>query len=422
MKKTKFQQTKLVPIEEYLRPQYINELIRCVPFQWKRNPVDHRLENASRRTFLVIAFLNVCYYSFNILDILGRLFLGRPTSQNPPIFSTTVYFSVRALWLYLKRREIVDLANELDREWPKDFAGVVEMQMDQSYELFRQRFAFMSFMVHVVQPFYCFFPLFYYLLTHKSADVPVEAYETLLGGWLPFGLRQNPKYYFAVWCFDLTLTCCGLGCFVAFDSLFNAFHNLLVTHLNYLATKFAAIDPVESMANEEQFFADLKVWVQKQQIINDLCRRYNDIFKGAFLVGNFICAGSICIMLFIMTEASDFIVIIQNVQSLFVLIVFTFEICLRGSQLQEASDQLPKTLYNQLWYNGNPRYRKFFLLWLQYSQRTQKLGGYGLIEVNMVHFTDVSSLQMKIYCLLNNFTDLQIMQLSYRLFTFLKSH
>lgn len=64
--------------------------------------------------------------------------------------------------------------------------------------------------------------------------------------------------------------------------------------------------------------------------------RYNNIFKVAFLVSNFLGAGSLCFMLFMLSEATDLFIIVQYTLPTVVLIGFTFEICLRGTQLEEA--------------------------------------------------------------------------------------
>jgi len=56
----------------------------------------------------------------------------------------------------------------------------------------------------------------------------------------------------------------------------------------------------------------------------------------AFLVSNFVGAGSLCFYLFMLSETSDVLIIAQYILPTLVLVGFTFEICLRGTQLEKA--------------------------------------------------------------------------------------
>ncbi|XP_020817712.1 odorant receptor 88a [Drosophila serrata] len=390
-------------MEDFLRTQWFQKLSQMEHFKWQRNPEDNSLVNASMRGFWLSAFLNVVFFGSNVGDILRHLWLGRPANQNPPVFSITMYFSIRGLMLFLKRREIVEFVNDLDRECPRDLVSQLDMQMDQTYHHFWQRYRFIQIYANVGGPIFCLMPVAFFLLGHEGNGVPVAQHEQLLAGWLPWDLRKDPRFYFLVWFIDVACTTCGVSFFVTFDNLFNVMQGQLLMHLNYLARQFADLDPSQSLNNEGAFFSVLRRLVQRQQLLNGLCNKYNEIFKVAFLVSNFVGAGSLCFYLFMLSETSDVLIIAQYIIPTMVLVGFTFEICLRGAQLEEASERLELALSSQNWYLGSQRYRKFFLLWMQYAQRTQKLGAFGLIQVNMVHFTD-------------------IMQLAYRLFTFLKSH
>ncbi|XP_017046820.1 odorant receptor 88a [Drosophila ficusphila] len=390
-------------MEDFLRPQLFQQVAQMVHFHWQRNPKDNRLVNTSMLTFHLSAFLNLAFFGFNGWDIIGHLWLGHPLNLNPPVLSITIYFSIRGLMLFLKRKEIIELVNDLDRECPRDLARQLDMGMDKTYKNFSQRYRFVAIYAHVGGFLFCVMPVAVFLLTHEGKDTPVALHEQLLGGWLPFGMRMDPNYYFPAWIFDVACTMCGCSFFVTFDNLFNVMQGHLIMHLNHLGRRISELDPRKSVTNETQFFADLRMVVQRQQLLNELFSKYNEIFKVAFLISNFLGAGSLCFYLFMLSETSDLVSIAQYVIPTIVLVVFTFEICLRGTQLEQASEGLEWSLSQQEWYLGSQRYRKFYLLWTKYCQRTQKLSAYGLIEVNMVHFTE-------------------IMQLAYRLFTFLKSH
>jgi len=260
-------------MEDFLRPQLFQKLARMVHFQWLRNPEDNSMVNASMWPFWLSAILNIMFFFFNGWDIIGHLWLGRPTNQNPPVLSITIYFSIRGLMLFLKRNEIVEFVNDLDRECPRDLASQLDMQMDRTYSYFWKRYRIVQIYAHVGGLAFCLMPMALFLLTHEGKGSPVAQHEQLLGGWLPLGLRKDPKYYFLVWIFDFSCTTCGVSFFITFDNLFNVMQGHLLMHLNHLARQFSALDPRQSLTNEEQFFSDLRLLVQRQQLLNDLCGR-----------------------------------------------------------------------------------------------------------------------------------------------------
>lgn len=244
-----------------------------VHFDWQRNPENNRLVNASMVPFWLSALLNLVFFGCNGWDILAHFWLGTPLNQNPPVFSITIYFSIRGLMLFLKRRNIVEFVNDLDRECPRDMASQLDLQMDQTYRNFWQRYRFVRIYAHVGGSMFCLMPMAFFLLTHEGSDVPVAQHEQLLAGWLPWGLRQEPSYYFVAWIIDVSCTTCGVSFFITFDNLFNVMQGQLLMHLNYLARQISALDPRQSVSNEAAFFAHLRVLVQRQQLLNGLCDR-----------------------------------------------------------------------------------------------------------------------------------------------------
>lgn len=275
--------TKLIRMEDFLRPQNIQQYSKNVHFKWRRNPVDNRLENTSMLAFHMSAFWNVIFFSLNGWNVLEHLLFGHPNTQNPPIVSITIYFSIRGLMLYLKRKDIIDFVNDLDREWPQNIASQLEKNMDQTYLSFCQRYRFVQIFSMVGFPIFCTLPVGVFVLTHEGIDVPVSLNEQLLGGWLPFGIRLNPKFYFLVWTFDVICTLCGVSFFLSFDNLFNVMQNHLIMHLNDLSKRIDAFDPVDSVTNEKMCFAKLSALVQRQQLLNELCRRLSNFHSYLYL-------------------------------------------------------------------------------------------------------------------------------------------
>ncbi|XP_030374342.1 odorant receptor 88a-like [Scaptodrosophila lebanonensis] len=168
-----------------------------------------------------------------------------------------------------------------------------------------------------------------------------------------------------------------------------------------------SIDATSSMTEtfeaQQQFFKHITSLLRRQQRIHQLNAKFNAISKNCFLVGDFIAAGSLCFLLFAITETKDVMLIVQYVLPTMGLILFTLDQCYHGAQLEEASKNLETVVYNHNWYEGSKKYRKLIILSLGYSQQTIKLNAYGMMDVNMVHFT-------------------HIMRTAYNLLAFLKSH
>ncbi|XP_068147910.1 odorant receptor 88a [Drosophila tropicalis] len=400
------EEERLVRLEDFLIYCWFQKVSGLIPFYWARDPTNpQRLINTTQMGFLRLGILSVAYFFFNGFGFLITSYLGVPSNQNPPIFSISLYFNLRGLSLYLKRDQIVRFICALDRESAKNLSEQEELQLREVYEAYKKRYLIVSIYSHASLVFFCCLPLGFYFLTNEGPDDYITLDQQLLAGWLPFNMRQNHHLYMVCWTYDMLCTVCGISFFISFDMLFYVMQRQLIMHFDTLTRQISAIDARDSLVLGEEdfgFYAKIYRLASRHQHLNDLCGMYNEIFKAALLVGNFVCATSICLHLYLITETTDLFKIFQFLFPTLALLGFTFDLCLRGTQLEEASGRLQTALYNQNWYMGSRKYRKLMILWLQFAQCTQKLDAYGLIQVNIVHFTD-------------------LLQLAYRLFTFLKS-
>lgn len=73
---------------------------------------------------------------------------------------------------------------------------------------------------------------------------------------------------------------------------------------------------------------------------------------------------------------------------------------------------------------GSKKIRKLLTIWMSYTLVNKTLNAYGLVDFNMMHFSDVSECfymcNLLSISLVFSFI-FQMMQLVYKLFTFLKS-
>ncbi|XP_017957677.2 odorant receptor 88a [Drosophila navojoa] len=392
-----------IKIESFFEFQKFQQFFHLLHFKFYRNDAG-RIVNRSELVFFTGFSLDIWFFGVNLFDIFWSMRRGVPSSQNLPVLSISVYYAIRGILLYTKRHEIIDFINVMDREFPRDLPTQQHLQVAEIFEQHKKRKGYVGLFAYVALGGFSIAPIIFYILAYEDRNAPILLDQQLLGGWLPYNIRQIHLLYPFVWIYDVYAMLVGVTYFTTFDTLFIAFQTLLRMHLNGLRRQIEQLnaDDSENPVDEQRFFAYISSLIRRHQEINVLCDKFNDLFKLAIFLSDLVGATSICFHLYLMSEASDKLMIAKFLGPTMALVAFTFECCLRGSQLEEASAGLNEALYNHSWYHGSKKYRKVMLIWIKYSQCTRKLTAYGLVEVNMMHFTD-------------------IMQLAYRLFTFLKS-
>ncbi|XP_030559157.1 odorant receptor 88a [Drosophila novamexicana] len=392
-----------IKIEQFLQFHKYQQVFHFLHFQFVRN-ADGRLFNKSEMVFRVSFLLDVWFFGINLFDILRSIHLGETSHQNLPVLSISIYFTIRGIIMFIKRHDIVDFLNVLDREFPKDLVSQRVLNVSQVFDRYHRRHGYVGLYANYALPGFCFTPVVTYILTYEDRNAPILLDYQLLGGWLPYDLRQNHLVYPLVWLYDVYCMLVGVTFFTSFYTLFNTMQAQVIMHLDCFCRQLEALNAADThhAMDERQFYEHICGLIRRHQQLNLICDKFNDIFKLAILITDLVGATSICFHLYLITETQDPLMIVKYILPTLALVVFTFEICLRGTQIEEASSRLNEALYNQNWYMGSKMYRKLILIWIKYAQCTRKLTAYGLVEVNMKHFSD-------------------IMQLAYRLFTFLKS-
>ncbi|XP_034484438.1 odorant receptor 88a [Drosophila innubila] len=316
-----------------------------------------------------------------------------------PVLTIGSFFGVRGIVMYVKRHDIIRFLNVLDREFPHDLPTQRVLQVRQVYEGALRRHKYVEILIHISIYGFCLMPLTVYMFT-RDTNGPITVEQQLLGGWLPFGLSESHKAYPLAWLYDVVVSISGVAFFSTFDTLFYTMHGQIIMHLDSLSMQLKSLNWTSE--DNTQLFEQLCPLIRRHQYLNLLCDQFNDIFNAGIMITDLMAATTICFHLYLLTETDDQFLMIRYLIPIVSLILFTFEICHRGAQLEEAYLQLNATLYNQDWYKCDQKIRKLILIWLKYTQCIKKLNAYGLMELNMVHFTDV-------------------MKLTYRLFTFLKT-
>ncbi|XP_017844822.1 odorant receptor 88a-like [Drosophila busckii] len=364
-----------------------------------------RLKSKPNLVFGLSFLLDALYFGLNAYDILRSKYLGVASHQNVPVLSITIFFTMRGIASYIKRHDTMNFLNELDRIFPKDLETQRLYKVEQAHKEFVKRYNAVRNIVLISLNGFIWTPVLVYMVTCAGRDKSIIMDHQVLGGWLPWNLRQSHMAYPLVVLIDVVCTLSGSAFFTGFDTFFSSMQQQLVMHFDCLCRNIELLDGSysENSNDAAELYKHIGELIRNHQHLNSLCDQFNDIFKAAIFTTHLVVATTICCHLYLITETQDVLLIIKYILPTLVLVGFTFEICMRSTQLHEASLRVNSTIYEQNWYQGTKKYRKLMLIWLRYAEIPKEINAYGLIEVNMMHFTDM-------------------MQLAYRLFTFLKSN
>ncbi|KAH8358884.1 hypothetical protein KR093_003187 [Drosophila rubida] len=398
---------KQLILSDEMEPLRFEQFIRFLKFQ-KWCCLQHfqitrdelgRLYNTNEIIFYKTAVVHICFFAGMFIELGRGIFLGIPSNPNLPALFIGSFFSVRGVMLYIKHDDIMQFLNVLDREFPHDTNAQKAIHAPAFYERSQLRHKYVQILVQFAIAGFCLAPPIVYALT-RDIDGPIREEQQLLGGWLPFGIRDNHNLYVVAWFYDIVCSISGTAFFCTFDAIFNTMILQIIMHLDDLARRLQCLDLTAE--DDAQIYNQFCRLIRRHQYLNSLCDTLNSIFNTAIMLTDLLAAGAMCFHLYLVTETKDFIMMSRYMIVGAALVGFTYEICLRGTQLEEASSQLNVVLYNQSWFVCDRKTRKLILMWLKYTQNTKKLNAFGLMELNMVHFTD-------------------IMNMAYRLFAFLKS-
>lgn len=328
---------KPITIEEFFEFQKFQQVLHFLHFKFYRND-EGRIVNRSVLVFFTGFSLDFWFFAVNCFDIIRSRYLGEISNQNLPVLSISVYYTIRGIMLYMKRHDIVDFINVMDREFPKDLATQKVLQVPDIYERHAKRQRYVGYFAYCALGGFCMAPIIFYIHDYDGRSAPIQLDHQLLGGWLPFNLRQNHNVYPLVWLYDVYAMLVGVTYFTTFDTLFSALQTQLIMYLGGLRRQIEQLDCAESVnpINERQFYERINGMIRRQQEINLLCEKFIDIFKLSIFISDLVGATSICFHLYLMSEADDMLTVGKYLCPTMALVIFTFECCLRGTQLEEA--------------------------------------------------------------------------------------
>ncbi|KAH8311520.1 hypothetical protein KR044_006689, partial [Drosophila immigrans] len=345
-----------------------------------------RLCNKTRMVFYGTAVLHFCFFVGIFVEVIRGVLLGLPANPNLPALFIGLFFTTRGILMFIKHDDVIKFLNVLDQEFPHDLSGQKAVCAPQYYERSKLRHKYVENIIQFCMLGFVTVPPMVYALT-RDVSGPIREEQQLLGGWLPFGIRENHNLYVLAWLFDVMCSFSGTAYFCTFDAIFNTMILQIYMHLDDLARQLECLDLMA--VSHEQLYNQLCRLIRRHQYLNSICDQFNGIFNLSIMLTDLIAAAAICFHLYLVTETQDLMMKLRYMVVAMALVAFTFEICLRGTHLEEASSQLNAILYNQNWFMCDKKTRKLILMWIKYTQCTKTLNAYGLMELNMVHFTDV---------------------------------
>lgn len=321
-----------IKFEQLLLFKSCQKFFRMLHYQIGRDECG-RLVNKTKIVFPMTCILHICFFSGMFIAIGDLLQQGVRPDAFLPVLTIGSYFGVRGVFMYIKRHDIIKFLNVLDSEFAHDLAAQKVLQVPQKYKEALQRHKYVELLINISVFGFCLMPPTVYIFT-RDPNGPITVQQQLLGGWLPFGLRESHKAYPLAWFYDVLCSANGVAYFSTFDTLFYTMHGQIIMHLHSLSMQLESLDWTSE--DDTRLFEKLCPLINRHQYLNSLCDQFNDIFNASILITDFMAATTICFHLYLLTETDDHFLMFRYFIPIVGLILFTFEICHRGAQLEEA--------------------------------------------------------------------------------------
>jgi len=267
------------------------------------------------------------------ISIKNSLQQGERPDAYLPVLTIGSFFGVRGVVMYVKRHDIFKFLNVLDREFPHDLPTQKVLQVHQVYAEALRRHKYVEILINISVYGFCLMPAIVYVFT-RDPNGPITVQQRLLGGWLPFGLSESHRAYPLAWFYDVVVSISGVAFFSTFDTLFYTMHGQIIMHLDLLCLQLKSLN--WSSEEDTQLYEQLCSLIHRHQYLNSLCDQFNDIFNAGIMITDLMAGTTICFHLYLLTETDDHFLMFRYFNPIVGLILFTFEICHRGAQLEEA--------------------------------------------------------------------------------------
>lgn len=327
---------KPVRFEEFLKNKKFQNFLRLRHFNFHRDVNGRLIVHTARWIYYFVISVHMSFFCLNSFDIARSLFLRVPCSQNLPVLTIATFFSIRGLMLVFKRTDIMDFLLALDEEFPSSQEAQSLWQVRQALERHLERNRYSDAILIGVILGYCCTPFVVYLVTYEGSDAFITENQQLLGGYLPYGVRQKHWAYPLVYTFDMLCVLSGSALYASVDTLYFSMQGQLIMHLNYLNRQICATDMRDDATDEGQLNAHLCQLIRRQQKLSTMFDQFNDIFKLMLMVTDLIAATTICFHLYLFSETEDIFLRVKCVLPSGLLVLYTFETCLRGTHVAEA--------------------------------------------------------------------------------------
>jgi len=323
---------KPVKFEQFLLFKKFQKIFLMQHFHIERDEYG-RLVDKARIVFYMNFALHICFLSGMVIALVQNFNQGLSNDAILPVFTIGAFFEARGITMFIKRHDVVKFLNILDKEFPHDWSAQKAHHVPQAYERTLKRHKYVEIVINGALLGFCLLPAVVYIFT-RDPNGPITVEQQLLGGYLPFDLRESHKAYPLALFYDILCAVSGTSYFMTFDTIFYTTHGQIIMHLDNLSKRMEMLNWTSE--DDTQLYDQLCTLIRRHQHLNLLCDQFNNLFNAGVMITDFMAATTICFHLFLLSETEDLFFMLRYLIPTVTLTAFTFELCLRGSQLEDA--------------------------------------------------------------------------------------
>ncbi|XP_065368959.1 odorant receptor 88a [Calliphora vicina] len=399
---------RLFTLDEFLLKMQISQkYTRVIYLDFRRDNETQPFRFKTIKFLYVAISLMVIDCICNIMKIIIEISSNRlsEAKQIGAVFSIEFLCLVRGVSVLAKYNRILDLTNCLDKIFPRNLELQRRMNIMKLVRYLAIRHRILHVYAIVGLTAFIGLPLLKYLVFYdRSSGLPLLDEYHQHASWFPYQLKQSNRAYPYMYVYETFITIFGINCLFTWDHIYTVTVAQFVMHFDYINDQLEELDAKKTLedSSSKQFYSSLRDIVIYHQHIYELGDKLRKTFNLSLFLTDIVSAASICFHIYLMANSDDILAIILFIFPCFVQVAFTFDNCYQGTRVAEASARMQMALFEQNWYDGSLKYRKFFPMLVLFANNSFTLSGFNLFSIDMVHFRG-------------------IMMIAYRLFTFLQT-
>jgi len=281
-----------VKFEQFVLFKKFQKLFHMQHFRIERDE-SGRLVDKARIVFLMTFALHICFVSGMVIALVQNFYRGMSNDAILPVLTIGSYFGVRGIAMFIKRHDVVKFLNILDKEFPHDLSAQKALHVPQAYERALKRNKLVEIGISSALLGFCLLPAVVYIFT-MDPNGPITVEQQLLGGWLPYDLRESHKAYPFALFYDILCSVSGTSYFITFDTIFYTTHGQIIMHLESLSKRMEMLNWTSE--DDTQLYDQLCTLISRHQYLNLLCDQFNNLFNAGVMITDFMAATTMVVV------------------------------------------------------------------------------------------------------------------------------